>query len=99
MARHDRLNWMERKGYPRPPRSACIGCPFHSNDEWRAMRDERPAEWQDAVDFDRAIRKAGGMRGDAFLHSSLKPLDEAPIDGNVDQLDLWGEECAGMCGV
>lgn len=99
MTRVDCLMWMANKGYPMPPRSACIGCPFHSDREWRGMRDNRPEEWADAVAFDRAIRKAGGMRGDAYLHRSLLPLDEAPIDGNKDQADLWGEECAGMCGV
>jgi hypothetical protein len=51
------------------------------------MRDERPEEFADAVDFDRAIRhgnaraKANGtpLRGQAFLHRSRLPLDEAPI--------------------
>jgi hypothetical protein len=63
-------------------------CPFHGNRQWRAMRDERPSEWADAVDFDRAIR-AGNARanetgsellGEAFLHRSRLPLDQAPID-------------------
>lgn len=97
--RNDCLRWMERHGYPTPPRSACIGCPFHSDHEWRDMRDNRPAEWRDAVEFDAAIRDAGGMRGKSFLHRSLKPLAEAPIDGNTAQADLWGQECEGMCGV
>lgn len=97
--RNDCLRWMERNGYPTPPRSACIGCPFHSDHEWRSMRDNQPEEWQDAIQFDAAIRSAGGMRGDSYLHRSLKPLAEAPIDGNTAQAELWGEECEGMCGV
>ena len=63
------------------------------------MRDNRPGEWADAVEFDAAIRTAGGMRGQSYLHRSLLPLDQAPIDGNANQADLWGEECEGMCGV
>lgn len=43
--------------------------------------------------------KAGGMRGKSYLHRSLLPLDQAPIDGNLAQADLWGQECEGMCGV
>lgn len=26
--RQDCLDWIQRAGYPRPPRSACLGCPF-----------------------------------------------------------------------
>jgi hypothetical protein len=48
MARHDCLSWMERKGYPSPPKSSCIGCPFHDNDEWRNIKADSEA-WEDAV--------------------------------------------------
>jgi hypothetical protein len=75
-------------GFPAVPKSACIGCPFHGNAQWRAMRDHRPAEWADAVAFDAAIRagsaraNASGrpLRGAMFLHRSCRPLDTAPID-------------------
>lgn len=40
--------------------------------------------WDDAVDFDRRIRKGGAsanpLDGEAFLHRSRVPLDLAPID-------------------
>ncbi|MFF7250448.1 hypothetical protein ACFZBU_42025 [Embleya sp. NPDC008237] len=53
------------------------------------MRDNHPQEWADAVAFDRAIRngnargnaKGRQLRGQAYLHRSLMPLDEAPLDG------------------
>ncbi|MCX8476814.1 MAG: hypothetical protein MT490_13550, partial [Sphingomonas sp.] len=35
MARHDCLRWLERHDYPIPPKSACVGCPFHSDMRWR----------------------------------------------------------------
>lgn len=75
-------------GFGQTPKSACIGCPFHSNMQWRQLRDTAPAEWADAVDFDASIR-AGAARananrqpllGQAFLHRSRLPLDQAPID-------------------
>ena len=98
--RSDCLAWMQRHGYPEPPRSSCIGCPFRSNHEWRHLRDNSPAEWQDAIQFDRAIRIAGGARGKTYLHRSCKPLSDAPIDGDPDQGVLsFGDECEGMCGV
>ena len=30
MSRQDCLTWLRRYGYPEPPKSSCIGCPFHS---------------------------------------------------------------------
>ena len=29
------LKYMEDNNYPKPPRSACTFCPYHSNEEWR----------------------------------------------------------------
>lgn len=75
-------------GFEDTPKSACIGCPYHSNMQWRQLRDKSPEEWKDAVEFDAAIR-AGSARanaqgqpllGQAFLHRSRVPLDQAPID-------------------
>jgi hypothetical protein len=102
MTRHDCLTWLERHGYPLPPRSSCIGCPFHSDDEWRRIRDTDPESWDDAVALDRAIRTGlRGIRGEMFLHRSAVPLDEADLSTDADrgQLDLWPNECEGMCGV
>src|SRR5215475_1962492 len=47
MNRNDCLRWLERHGYSIPPKSACIGCPFHSDAQWRDLR-KRPDEWADA---------------------------------------------------
>jgi hypothetical protein len=108
MTRHDCLLWMERNGYPRPPRSACAYCPFHSDAEWRRLRDEEPESFQAAVEVERKlqsvhrrIKTKGRMNGVAFLHSSLVPLDQVDFSTAEDhgQLDLFKNECAGMCGV
>ncbi|MEU2873496.1 hypothetical protein ABZ769_30565 [Streptomyces olivoreticuli] len=87
-ARTDCLRYLARHGWQSTPKSACIGCPFHSNAQWRHMRDHQPDEWADAVAFDHAIRSgnvrgpAGAvpLRGMAYLHRSCLPLDQAPID-------------------
>lgn len=100
MSRADCLTWLRRHGYPIPPKSACLGCPFHSNARWRQIRDEDPAGWADAVDADRRIRTGfRGMRAELYLHRSCVPLDEADLSDNGSQLDLWPLECEGMCGV
>lgn len=79
--RSDCRRYLRSRGWASTPRSACVGCPFRGNREWREMRDQRPAEWADAVAFDHALRavtRADGIR--EYLHVSRLPLDEAPID-------------------
>lgn len=103
MSRNDCLRWIERNGYPVPPKSSCIGCPFHSDAMWREMRDHRPKEWADAVAMDKALRigDARGMRSVEFMHSQRVPLDEVDLSTAEDrgQLNLFNNECEGMCGV
>lgn len=100
MDRNACLKYLEERQYPTPPKSACIGCPFHTNAMWRAMRDEAPADFADAVLIDRALREGQfyKMRGREYMHSSLLPLDEAPLnDVDPDQLG-FDLDCQGMCG-
>lgn len=105
MKRHDCLRWMESKGYPRPPRSACIYCPFHSDAEWRRLRENEPEEFAAAVQFERELqsvkRLSDNMKGIPYLHSSLVPLDQVDFTTDTErgQGDLFGNECEGMCGV
>lgn len=102
ITRHGCLYWMRHRGYPEPPRSACIGCPFHSDAYWRSMRDESPEEWAEAVEFDRSIRSIPHMPGGTFyLHPSLEALDAVDLRTDIDrgQGDLFANECEGMCGL
>ncbi|MGY5276447.1 hypothetical protein [Nocardia gipuzkoensis] len=100
-SRKDCERWLKVLGWGHTAKSACIGCPFHGNAYWRAMREHRPAEWADACDFDRRIRKGGAsappLNGEAFLHHSRVPLAVAPIDRVTRnewadrQLDIFDE--------
>lgn len=102
MARWDCMRWLERHGYPVPPKSACTFCPYRSNHEWRWLRDNDPGGWQQAVEVDRLIR--GGVLGTKhalYLHRDMRPLDEVDLrtDNERGQPDLFGNDCEGMCGV
>lgn len=102
MTRADCLAWIEAHGYPRPGKSSCIGCPYHSNGTWAQMRDQEPELFADAVDFDRRIRlgRIPGATGVCYLHRRKLPLDVA-VNSTHDpnQLDLFGNDCEGLCGV
>lgn len=104
MSRSDCLLWMERRAYPTPPKSACTFCPFRSDTAWRHLRDTDPAGWKEAVTVDAAVRQGLSMRGltgELYVHSSLIPLSEVDLSTAEDhgQLNLFNNECEGMCGV
>ena len=96
------LEWMESHGYPTPPRSACVYCPFHSDAEWHRLKTEMPKEFQFAVNFEKELQKKVAtdkkIKSKPYLHGSCKPLDEVHFDVNKS-LDLFGNECEGMCGI
>ena len=85
-------------GLPRPPRSACWMCPHRSDATWRELRDERPDEWEQAIAFDADMRAKNPT---LFLHRSMLPIAEAPIDKTEDGGGLWDQDgCdTGMCFV
>lgn len=101
ITRADCVRWMADRGYLEPPKSACIGCPFTDNARWRAMRDERPDEWVDAVDFDARVRRMNRIDGDVYLHRQMVPLPMVDLStkherivasGQVDMFSLF--ECS-----
>lgn len=64
MTRWHCIAWL-KKNYPERnvPRSACIGCPYRSNEEWRYLKETAPTDWEDACVFDDQIRNCGGIKG------------------------------------
>ena len=93
MSRKDCQRWLTARGWTSVAKSACIGCPYHGNEQWRDLRDNHPDEFADAVAFDEAIRKGGArglpLNGEAFLHRSRVPLSIAPIN-RVTRKE-WGD--------
>jgi hypothetical protein len=109
LARTDCQRWLAEHDWPEVPRSSCIGCPFRSDRQWRELRERSPEEWADAVSFDHAIRHGhpaaihkAALRGNAFLHHSLRPLDQLHLQSTqpVDDADAdgFGNDCQGACG-
>lgn len=107
MRRSDCLDWMEKNRYPRPPRSACVFCPYHSRQEWRRLKREEPEAFERAVLFEAdsqdIARSCEVTEGVPYLSKELKPLNEIDFDKPDPQMNLFGDgftaECEGMCGV
>lgn len=102
------LQWMKEHGYPKPPRSACVFCPFHNSREWRRLQLESPQEFYRAKEFERKLNEANEAneartaKGD-FLHRSCVPIDKVDFRSDVEKgqglLDGFNNECEGLCGV
>jgi hypothetical protein len=76
MSRYDCVVWLKQNYNITVPKSSCVGCPYHSQNEWRALS---PNEFRDACLFDEEIRRKGGVRGDLFVHRSCVPLSEVDL--------------------
>lgn len=105
MRRLDCERWMAAKGYPKPQKSACKFCPYHDDAHWRDMKRYHPADFADAVKMDEHIRggwlKQFGIDEDAYIHRSLTPLASRDFRTAEDlgQVNMFEDECEGMCGV
>ena len=53
MGRDSCVEWLKKNGFPIPSKSACIGCPCHSNNTWNLLSKN---ELEDAIKFDEQIR-------------------------------------------
>lgn len=107
--RLDCLRWYEAEGLPTPPKSACVACPYRSDESWRHLKINHPEEFAEAVEFDKAIRQ--GLKGvnkqnRVYLHRSCIPLGEIDFRNMEDlgQLSMFMDdsfraECEGMCGI
>lgn len=95
------IAYLKSKNVPIPPKSACIGCPFHSDIYWIDLKKNNPDEFEDACQFDDSIRNSTKqcIKQPIFLHSSRKPLREVIFkDKRLGYLD-FEQECEGHCGV
>ena len=97
MSRTDCIRWLDKHGWS-APKSSCIGCPFRSRDQWISLEKE---ELKDAIEMDELIRNQFPDRGQQFIHSSGRPLKDLDLRNAAElgQIDLFNNECEGMCGV
>ena len=104
MDRQDCIKWLERRGHGVPPKSSCVGCPFHSRQTWVDIYKNYPDEFQQAVKLDRAIRNHKKFTSKLYLHKDRIPLEEA-VKRDALQGDLFydyegfANDCGGICGV
>ena len=108
ITRHDCLHYFKSLNFPTPPRSACVICPYHSNKEWKRIKDNFPEEFDYAVNFDNELRSketksqfVNKLDSELFLYKEKIPLKDATFEDNDSgfQGSLFDDECEGYCGV
>jgi len=90
MSRNDCEYWLY-ENYPniKVGKSACLGCPFRCNLEWREVK-MNSSEWLSVVEFDKKIRNTKGQitSDKLFLHRSLKPINEIDLRNELEKGQL-----------
>jgi len=106
MSRQACLDWYDGKNYRTPAKSSCIGCPYHDNILWNEIKKESPEEFEEACKIDDMMRHSANNKNiERYLHRRGEPLRSIDFDKLLqkkkkdDQLDLFNNECEGMCGV
>jgi hypothetical protein len=99
MTRNDCVKWLVKHDLEVPTKSACVFCPFQNTAEWRSVKNNR-LDWESAIEADNGIREAR-MPGKLFVHPARVPLTEVDLQTEQEkgQLELWDNECFGVCGV
>ena len=89
MTRQNCKEYLEKRGLPVPPKSACIGCPYRQASDWIEMRDSAPGEYTSAIEFDESNRHNSlAKRGDAtadelFVYKHGGALADADLEADA----------------
>jgi hypothetical protein len=92
-------NWYSQNGLLEPGKSACLICPFHSNNYWTLFKKQFPTEFQKACDFDDKIRNYPKLKHSAYLSSQRIPLRDIDFTQEASLFPELIEECQGLCGL
>jgi len=101
MSRQDCKQWLTDHGYPLPPKSSCVFCPFQKDAQWRDLQDNHPQLFQNACKLELAIQdRQNQIDPDGpqmFFHRSCVTLSEAKFTA-TDRTNGFGNDCSGFCG-
>lgn len=109
MTRRDCIEWFASE-YPgrHLPRSACVICPYRSDQHWLELKESEPASYEEAVKFDRWLRSSTKtpvrklLDGRPYLHSARRPLSSVVAEIETEGVNgdnHFNNECDGHCGV
>jgi hypothetical protein len=105
LGRADCVSWLHARGLPIPKKSSCIVCPYHDDNYWNDIKENSPAEFEEACEFDEWIRTPAAklygnfrnIKDELYLHSSCKPLRSIDFKARLEakktgQMDMFKAE-------
>ena len=107
MTRGHCIDWLTKNVGRVAPKSACTFCPYRDDKAWLKMKRDDPESFADAVAVDAAIRMGVSKGRKAlsthqwYIHRTLQPLSVVDFSQRTgeNQIEMFGNECEGMCGV
>jgi hypothetical protein len=95
MTRWDCGRWLEARNL-HPSKSACVFCPYRGPSQWRASKAKGGAEWELILRVSANLAARG-----EFLTSHCLPIEQVDFSTEEErgQLNMFNNECEGMCGV
>ena len=111
LTRRDCQRWFNERYAERTlPRSACLGCPLKSSADWLQLAQGPASEYEETIAIDESLREDGWsadgwtyyLHKRGALRPELERLQRIADEGEQsDMFDInsFGDECAGVCGV
>ena len=93
------VNWFKINHLREHGKSACLICPFHSDQYWRRFKKEFPSEFEEVCKFDDTIRNYPNLKRKAYLSRHLKPLRDIDFSYEPSLSPDLIEDCEGLCGL
>lgn len=99
LSRDDCLAWLRSHGIDLVVKSACVFCPYQRRDQWKEKKIKGGPEWDMILDVERRLLERG-----EYLTPDCTPVAEfaeviTPPKPDDGQLNMFENECEGMCGV
>ena len=98
ITRGECIKFLEERSFHNIKKSSCTFCPYHSNRQWKEIKQNYPEEWKKIIKVDEAIRNSSkrGSKDKLYLHRSLKPIKDAYLQEDQEELFMCEE---GYCGI
>ena len=93
------VHYFNKSGLKIPGKSACLICPFHSDNYWKRFKKEFPDEFEAACKFDDKIRYYPKLKNKTYLSNHRKPLRDIDFSYQNSLFPELIEECNGLCGL